>query len=87
MFEMLFELLIYVLVNYVFVYIGKAIVYALTLGHWRGERGADEARIHGAAGALSFVRDGQRVLTDRSAAFVGGAACIVLGLAWVALTW
>lgn len=85
--EGLLELLVYVLVNFVFVYTGKAIVYALTLGHWRGERGADEARIHGAAGALSFVRDGQRVLTDRSAAFVGGVACIVLGLVWVAVTW
>lgn len=86
-FESLFELLLHVLVTYGFVYIGKAIVYVLTLGHWRGERGADEGRIHGATGALSFVRDGQRVLTNRSTAFVGGMACIVPGVVWVALTW
>ncbi|MFN9473009.1 hypothetical protein [Acidovorax sp.] len=77
------ELFVYVLVNYVFLYTGKAVVYVLTLGRWRGECGDNEGRIHGAAGALTFVRDGQRVLTDRSAAFVGGIACIVLGFAWV----
>lgn len=63
----------------------ELLVYALTLGHWRGERGDNEGRIHGAAGALSFVRDGQRVLTDRSAAFVGGVACLVMGVVWVAV--
>lgn len=59
------------------------VAHALTLGRWRGERGDNEGRIHGAAGALSFVRNGQRVPTDRSAALVGGVACIVLGVVWV----
>lgn len=78
--EAVFQLLAYVLVDVVFVFTGKAVVHALSLGRWRGERGADEGRIHGAAGALSFVRDGQRVLTDTGAACVGGLFCIVLVL-------
>ncbi|EJE53891.1 hypothetical protein PMI14_01214 [Acidovorax sp. CF316] len=75
--EAIFGLVATILVDFVFVVAGKLVIYALTLGRWRGER-AGEGRIHGAAGALSFVRDGQRVLTDRSACFVGGFFCIVL---------
>ena len=43
-----------------------------TLGQWRGERlKSDESRIHGAAGALSFKREGQRVFTESGLLIVG----------------
>lgn len=38
----------------------------------------DEGRIFGAAGALSFVRDGQRVITKTGLLFAGIAFLILL---------
>lgn len=47
-----------------FVLVGRLAVRALSLGFWRSEHLCqDEGRIYGAAGALSFVRDAQRVVT------------------------
>ncbi|MDP4078243.1 hypothetical protein [Acidovorax sp. A1169] len=70
-------IVVWILVDLVFVLTGKLVIYSLTLGRWRGERG-DEGRIHGAAGAMTFVRHGQLVFTDRAAAVVGGLFCIAL---------
>lgn len=51
---------------------GRLVVSVLTLRHWRSESlDGQEGRVHGAAGALSFVRDGHRVVTTTGQLFVG----------------
>ena len=51
---------------------GRVVVRLVSFGKWRGESlFGDEGRIYGAAGALSFVRDGRRVITDTGLLFVG----------------
>lgn len=61
--------------------IGRLAVWSLSLGRWRGEPlFGDEGRIFGAAGALSFVRDGRRVITETGLLFAGIAFVIVLVL-------
>lgn len=51
---------------------GALVVRAVSLGRWRSERwGSDEARIFGAAGALSFRHEGKRVVTTNGLVFVG----------------
>ncbi len=43
---------------------GRLFVQMISLGRWRSESlSSSEGRMHGPAGALSFKRDGQRVLT------------------------
>ena len=65
---------------------GQLVVRLITRGRWRGEdlRG-DEGRIYGPAGALSFVRDGQRVITNTGLSFIGSAFYVFLLVAAVAL--
>ena len=59
--------------------IGRLAVRVFSLGRWRGEaRLGDESRVFGAAGALSFVRDGQRVVTDTGLLFAGIAVLVVV---------
>lgn len=54
------------------VFTGALVVRAVSLGRWRSERwGSNEARIFGAAGALSFRHEGKRVLTTNGLIFVG----------------
>lgn len=56
----------------VFIGTGKVLVMVFSLGQWRGESiFGKESQIHGAAGALSFVRDGQRVITTTGMTIVG----------------
>lgn len=44
---------------------GRAVIAAISLGRWRGEQtDKKEGKTHGAAGALSFIRNGQRVVTS-----------------------
>ena len=58
---------------------GRVVVWLVSFGKWRGEPlFGDEGRIYGAAGALSFVRDGKRVITDTGLLFVGVALYVVL---------
>jgi hypothetical protein len=58
---------------------GRLVVWLITFGRWRGELLLkDEGRIYGAAGAISFVRDGQRVITDTGLLFIGIAFYVVL---------
>jgi hypothetical protein len=68
---------------------GRVIVRLVSLGRWRGEPlFGNEGRIYGAAGALSFVRDGQRVITETGLMFVGLAfyvAAIVLAISVFAM--
>jgi hypothetical protein len=61
---------------------GRVVVWLVSFGKWRGEPlFGDEGRIYGAAGALSFVRDGRRVITDTGLLFVG----VVFYVVFVAL--
>jgi hypothetical protein len=58
---------------------GRLVVWLITFGRWRGELLLeDEGRIYSAAGALSFVRDGQRVITETGLLFIGIAFYVVL---------
>lgn len=59
--------------------IGRFAVWVFTLGAWRGESlDGEEGKIYGAAGALSFVRDGRRVVTCTGQLFAGIAFCVLL---------
>ncbi len=69
-----------------FVLVGRLAVGALSLGFWRSERLLeDEGRIYGAAGALSFVRDGQRVITREGLFWIGmvSVALLVVLFLWI----
>ena len=64
---------------------GRVAVWLVSFGQWRGEQLlGDEGRIHGAAGALSFIRDGRRVITCTGLLFFGIIFYIVLFLVTVA---
>jgi hypothetical protein len=65
---------------------GRLIVWLVSFGRWRGEawRG-NEGRIYGPAGGMSFVRDGQRVITVTSLLFIGIAFYVALIALVVAL--
>ncbi|MDM0012093.1 hypothetical protein QTH87_06520 [Variovorax sp. J22P168] len=53
---------------------GKVLVHLLSFGRWRGEALANtEARIYSAAGGLSFVREGRRVVTVAGLTLIGMA--------------
>jgi hypothetical protein len=55
--------------------------------NWRGEQfGGTEGRIHYAAGALSFVLYGQRVVTRNGMMFLGIAFYVALAITLVVLT-
>ena len=59
---------------------GKLFVQLISLGRWRGESlDGSEGRMHGPAGALSFSRDGQRVLTWSGLQLAGLAFYVLLG--------
>jgi len=82
----LFALAGWVLVELVLIGTGKVVVTLATLGRWRGERlSSREGRVHGMAGSLSFVRDGQRVVTRTGLLFVGISAYVLLALAAIAM--
>lgn len=66
-------------IDLVLVFTGKIVVTAASLGQWRGERWrSKESRIHGAAGALCFKRDGQRVFTTTCLLWVGALFYVLL---------
>ncbi|VTU28573.1 hypothetical protein SRS16CHR_04293 [Variovorax sp. SRS16] len=53
---------------------GKVLVFALSPGSWRSESMmGNESGIFAAAGALSFVRDGRRVVTVTGQELLGMA--------------
>lgn len=53
---------------------GRALVWLVTAGRWRGEPlFGNEGRIYSAAGALTFLRDGKRVITKTGLSLIGGA--------------
>ena len=58
--------------DFVLVGTGKLVIILLSLGQWRCESiFGNEGQIHGAAGGLSFVRDGRRVITTTGMTIVG----------------
>ena len=58
---------------------GRFAVWLFSLGRWRAESlDGEEGRIYGAAGALSFIREGRRVITTTGQVFAGIAFCVVL---------
>lgn len=58
---------------------GRIVVWLVSFGKWRGEPlFGEEGRIYGTAGALSFVRDGRRAITDIGLMFVGVAFYVIL---------
>jgi hypothetical protein len=68
---------------------GRLAIWLVSFGRWRGERTLDnEGRIFGAAGALSFVREGQRVITETGLLLAGTAfatALVILALTVAAM--
>lgn len=64
---------------------GRVVVSVLTLRRWRGESlDGEEGKIHSAAGALSFVREGRRVVTTTGQLFTGIAFYVLLVLGLIA---
>lgn len=80
--------LLSLLVDVVLLGTGQVIVRVVSFGRWRGESlGTKEGRIHGAAGALAFKRNGQRVVTASGLLFVGMSFWVCVGvllLGWTA---
>lgn len=59
--------------------IGRFAVWMFTLGSWRCESwDGEEGRVHGAAGALWFTRDGRHVVTLTGQLLAGLAFCVGL---------
>jgi preprotein translocase subunit Sec61beta len=69
------------LLELILAFTGKFVVWALSFGRWRSESVREnESRVFAAAGALSFVREGQRVITVTGLVFAGLAFYILLVL-------
>lgn len=66
---------------------GALVVRTASWGRWRTEHwGSNEARIFGAAGALSFRREGRRVVTTNGLVFAGLLFYVLLVLVVVGLS-
>jgi hypothetical protein len=58
--------------------VGRAALWALSGGRWRGETlSGNEGRIHGAAGSLWFDRDGRTVFTRTGQFFAGVVVWVI----------
>ena len=72
-------------VEFVFVLTGRAVVWLISFGRWRGEEmTTNEALIYSAAGSLSFVRDGRRVITHTGLMFFGIVFYVLLAVILIA---
>ena len=78
----------WVVFEVVLIQTGRFVVWAGSFGRWRGESlGENEGRVFAAAGALSFVREGRRVVTTDGLLFAGIAfyiGVVVLLVAYAA---
>ncbi len=64
---------------------GRVLVVVLSVGRWRAASMFDnEERIHGGAGAFSFVRDGQRVITTTGSGLLGFLFYVLLVVVLIA---
>lgn len=62
------------LLEVVLILTAKGLVWLVSFGKWRGESLlTNEASIHSAAGSLSFVLNGQRVVTSAGLTLIGMA--------------
>lgn len=78
--------LLWMILEVALVLTGKVVVAVASFGRWRGERlSSTESRIYGPAGALSFKRDGQRVVTANGLLFVGVLFYVLLS--FILLWW
>lgn len=67
------------LVELFLVLTGKMLVSLLSFGAWRSESMmGNKSSVHAAAGALSFVRDGRRVITVTGQQVAGMAFYVLL---------
>ena len=72
------------LLELILAFTGKFVVWALSFGRWRSESlRENESWVFAAAGALSFVREGQRVITTTGLVFVGLAFYLLLVVLWL----
>lgn len=79
--DALSSILIWLLIDVLLTGAGRALVRLVSFNAWRGETwGGNESNIYAAAGAFSFVRNGQRVITRLGLCFAGALAWMVLGL-------
>lgn len=63
----------------VLAFTGRILVWVISFGRWRSESlREDESRVFAAAGALSFVREGRRVITTTGLIFAGLTFCLLL---------
>ena len=76
--EEIIALVFFGVVELLFVNTGRIVVRGASLGRWRGEQiGGSESRIYAPAGSLSFVLDGQRIVTRTGLALIGVAFIVV----------
>jgi hypothetical protein len=74
----------WLVIEVILIQTGRAVIAIATFGRWRGEAiSGNEGGIHAPAGALSFVRDGRRVVTANGMLFVGVAFYILVVFALV----
>ena len=83
--EELLSFAVWVVVELLLIGTGRAVVSLATFGRWRGEQlGSGEGRVYGMAGALSFKRDGRRVITRVGLLLAGLAFYVVSAVGLVA---
>ena len=78
------EILAELVITVVVVGTGRVLVTVLTMGRWRvASMFSTEEQVHGPAGALSFVRDGQRVVTTTGQGFLGFGFYVLVAITLV----
>jgi hypothetical protein len=83
--EEAFAFVTFVVVEVLLIQTGRAVVWCVSNGRWRGEDlSQKEGRIHGPAGALTFLRDGQRVVTVNGMLFAGIAFYVMAAIGFIA---
>ena len=77
--------LVWLVLDFVLVCTGRAVVWAVSFGRWRGERQLEgEAKTYAGAGALWFEREGRHIFTATGLLFVGIAFYVALVFALIA---
>jgi hypothetical protein len=85
--EEFFAFTAWLVVEVLLVQTGRAAVWSASLGRWRGENISEkEGRIYGPAGALSFLREGRRVVTVNGILFAGILVYVALAFFLLAYT-
>ncbi len=75
-----------VVLGWMLALIGRVLIFIGTFGRWKCEGIiSTEHRMRSAAGALSYVRDGRRVVTPLGQMIAGSALCVALVIFLVGL--